>query len=66
MLLNIFRFSDHASRSAMHIELVCSVGVTNIPPNQDLFARQYGGDFCELETDPEDDLLVHLKAYAEN
>lgn len=63
MILNVFRYTEQCSRSAFNIAFVTSVEVTVFPANQDLFAREHGGDFCELETDPEDDLLERIAAY---
>jgi hypothetical protein len=56
MMLNIFRFDGQCAPLA-------SVAVAGLPADQDLFARQHGGDFCEPDVEPAGDLLERLQTY---
>jgi hypothetical protein len=57
MMLNIFRFDGPLPRR------VASVTVPDLPVNQDLFARQHGGDFCEPDVESAVELLERLQTY---
>lgn len=56
MMLNIFRFDGQSAP-------LTSVPVANLPADQDLFARQHGGDFCEPDVESAVDLLERLQAH---
>jgi hypothetical protein len=56
MILNVFSLDGQGPR-------VASVAVADLPADQDMFARQHGGDFCEPDVEPAGDLLERIRTY---
>jgi hypothetical protein len=57
MILNIFSLDGHLPWR------VASVAVADLPADQDMFARQHGGDFCEPDVEPAGTLLERIQTY---
>lgn len=48
MLIAVYQFSGHCTRSIVSAYLVCEIEVDELPEDQIAFAEENGGDFIEI------------------
>ncbi len=51
MLIQVYEYGRHASRSVVRASLVTEVETDEFPEDQHEFAREHGGDFIEIVFD---------------
>lgn len=55
MLVNVYQLTGACARSVATASLVAAIEVDRFPRDQIAFAREYGGDFIEVQTEEDDE-----------